>query len=567
MRGIKSQPKGWLILIALATLLMTSTTFAAKKRYVVTLKDTNVYQQLSSTLKKQVETPFGRFALNKNRQQVKLLNTEANIQKALDAVEMIVIEADEATAGQLLNNPQVASVEEEIFIPAPAPMAKRPVGGSPSLLVENIKLPWGIGAVKAQAAWSLSGAGAGARVMVLDTGLDKDHVDLAGRFEKGRDFVGDNRRDVPYPFFDGNGHGTHVSGTILADGKHSGLVGVAPEATLLMGRVCGDVGCSSIAIIEGVNWAISEKVSVVNMSLGGPMSSSSGKRAYERADAAGVMIIAASGNGGNGSISYPARYKTVFSVGAVDQKIKKAEFSQWGPELDIVAPGVDVLSSIPTNTGSRGVVAIDFADGQGPVEVENKAMANSPVVEVPINAELVHVGLGKAQDFNGVDVTGKIALIQRGEINFRDKVDGATRAGAIAVLIYNNEDGLIVGTMGETQSDIPALMITQVVGETLAKQAKNAQAIAEIKIIETSYAEFQGTSMAAPHVAGVAALVRATNPGLTPAEVRDVLRNTAERISPNPENQYGSGMIDAERAVAKASQMVVPTPLASVSGF
>src|ERR1019366_5708101 len=89
------------------------------------------------------------------------------------------------------------------------------------------------------------------------------------------------------------GHGSHVSGTILANGADGGLVGVAPEAKLLMGKVCTEQGCSNVAIASGLDWATSEKLDVVNMSLGGALLSTAEATALQSAEAAGVMVVAA----------------------------------------------------------------------------------------------------------------------------------------------------------------------------------------------------------------------------------------------------------------------------------
>jgi subtilisin family serine protease len=167
----------------------------------------------------------------------------------------------------------------------------------------------------------------------------------------------------------------------------------------------------------------------------------------------------------------------------------------------------------------------------------------------------VFAGLGQPQDFAGINVSGKFALISRGTITFGDKVKNALAAGAVGVIIYNNAPGLMQGTLTEDGSEaaIPAAMIEQSIGEMAKQMLAQGQSVRfSMSIDATDYASFQGTSMATPHVAGVAALVRAANPSLTPDQVRQVLKSTATPLGPNANNEYGSGLVNAREAVAKA---------------
>ena len=359
------------------------------------------------------------------------------------------------------------------------------------------------------------------------------------------------RDDEPeYNYQDTNGHGTHVAGTIAADGVNGGLVGVAPKATVLAGRVCGG-GCSSIAIISGVDWGISEKVDVINMSLGGPFPSGAAIKAYKRAEAADIVIVAASGNDGNAKVSYPAAYGTTYAVGAVDINLDKADFSQWGKELNIVAPGVDIMSSVPLGSGRdsslQGIV------DKSAVDLESSPMAGSGLGDT--EAEIVYAGLGKEEDVKNLDLTGKIALIQRGEISFKDKADNALSKGAIAVVIFNHQPELLRGTLGDgVHYQIPVLGMNNADGEAMKAALDAGSTVTMVVAVEqTDYSSLQGTSMASPHVAGVAALVRAANPNLSAKEVREVMSTTATPLSgPNDENQLGAGLVNAEAAVEKA---------------
>lgn len=466
----------------------------------------------------------------------------------LDHLNMLVTEASPQEVESLKRSSAITHIEEDQIIPQPHYRFfknKAQWSGQRSTQ-KNAELTWGIKAIAADKAW-MSHQGQGARVLVLDTGADVAHGDLSQRFEQGKSFVGGT-------FTDEVGHGTHTAGTTLADGAGSGLMGVAPQARLLVAKVCMAQGCSTAGIVQGIEWGIAEKVDVMNLSLGGPFLSLSAMQAYQKAEAAGVVVVAASGNDGTAKVSYPAAIATVIAVGALSPDMTKAPFSQWGPELDVVAPGVDVLSSVPQGTGREGLVAVDL--GQGVEELKNTVFQNSSSSLSTVSGEIVYCGLGKAEDFLGKDLSGKIALIQRGEINFSEKVDNALKAKAIGVIIFNNQEGLIAGGLPVAVS-VPVLMIEQVVGETLATMAPQGVSL-EMGIVPSDFAAFHGTSMASPHVAGVAALVRSVNPQLKPVQVRQIISNSAHPLLPNPNNEFGAGIVDADLAVQQAIQTLAP---------
>jgi serine protease len=529
-----------------AAVLMSMAARGESKRYLVQFKSTSTFEALAQKAPHSQWTPQSKVAL------MRLFNTNAVVHQSLQNVKLMVIESEDAKAIQSLRaHPSIALVEEEMFHPAPQPVAtKSPQDTEVSGGFEtSVKMPrpWGIDAVKAPQAWTQT-KGQGARVLVLDTGVDKTHVALVRNIEKLKNFTSPDATDVA----DTVGHGTHVAGTVLADGAEEGLVGVAPQAKLLMGKVCSDRGCSSIAIVNGLDWAMQEKVDVVNMSLGGMFLSQAEAQALRRAEEAGVFIAAASGNDGNGRVSYPAAFPTVLAVGAVDSDLQKADFSQWGPELAIVAPGVEVFSALPAGSGRGSVVRLNL-DGKSLNDIKSNPFQGSPAAGV--ESDFVFVGLGKPEDFAKANVRGKVALIGRGEIAFKDKVANAIAAGAIGAVVFNNVPGLIQGGLTDDGSEvaIPAAMIEQQVGEAAKAALAAGQTVRGIvQVQRTDYGSLQGTSMATPHVAGVAALVRAANKTLTPAQVREILRSTATPLQPNDQNQLGSGLVNAEAAVNKA---------------
>ena len=184
--------------------------------------------------------------------------------------------------------------------------------------------------------------GAGVRVALLDTGIDEQHPDLADAIDDARDFTGSRFGPA-----DQNGHGTHTAGTIAARQNHLGVIGVAPDCRLLIGKVLGDDGSGSSAnVAGGIDWAADSGADIISMSLGSPEPDDALHAAIERAVAKGKFIIAAAGNDGrDNSVNYPARWKSTIAVAAVDASGHLAPFSSRGPEVDIAAPGENILST------------------------------------------------------------------------------------------------------------------------------------------------------------------------------------------------------------------------------
>ncbi|MBI5595615.1 MAG: S8 family serine peptidase [Elusimicrobia bacterium] len=199
--------------------------------------------------------------------------------------------------------------------------------------------PWGVQRVGAQAAWGRT-MGAGVRVAVLDTGIDATHPALKANYKGGFNSAAEGG-DVK----DGHGHGTHVAGTIAAGSKD--IVGVAPQASLYAVKVLDDEGNGTYAsIIKGLEWAVENRMQVVNMSLGGPASEAL-EAAVKKTLAAGVVIVAAAGTDPEAPVSAPALYDGVIAVSASAKDDSLAFFSTTGPEVDFIAPGHQVTSTWP----------------------------------------------------------------------------------------------------------------------------------------------------------------------------------------------------------------------------
>ena len=547
------------VVTALGTLIGTQV-YAAK--YIVSFKDKAAFGQAHAQYVMSSQLNLAQVTIGANRQPLAV--GQMNVDESLRNLNSMIVETNDEKALQALQASGVIDfVEPEIFHPAPKPMQNfrpwqpwdvsvaQPVNEELDAQKVGLgpKTPWGIKTVKAPQAWAAAKLGEGARVLVLDTGLDKNHPAFKGRLEAAKDFTSELDSD---DITDAVGHGTHVSGTILGVQMTDGFTGVAPAAKLLMGRVCMAEGCSNIAVSKGVNWGIEQKVDVISMSLGGPLGTAAEKKAAELADAAGVVIVAATGNDGSNKVSYPAGFPTVVAVGATDSTNKRAQFSQYGPELDVMAPGVGVNSSVPMGSGRESSVQVKIGNGEVR-EVNSSTFVGTPEVPTPLTNELVEAGLGNVVDFEGINVKGKFALVQRGEISFGDKAKNAIAAGAAGVVIYNNVAGLLQGavTVDGSILSAPVMMVEQTVGEELVKALKSGdKASATVQTKSTDYSAFDGTSMATPHVSGVVALIKAANKSLTPAQVRQILAETSTNIG--PVSEYGAGLVNAEAAVQKA---------------
>jgi subtilisin family serine protease len=328
-----------------------------------------------------------------------------------------------ARAGEAGNVGAALRADPRVLLVTPDAVVKEsawPADGDPSDTffadqedLEQIRVP---------EVWPTTIGDPGLVIAVLDSGVDLDHPDLAGvTVVAPRNEIWNNT-DIA----DDNGHGTHVTGTILARTDNgTGIAGIAPGASLMPIKVLDETGSGFFSdVLDGMDWARTHGADVVNLSLGGilePAQVALIQPTFTAARAAGLLVVAASGNSGSAIMEYPAGLNGVVSVAAVDQSDLQAEFSTFNRGVDISAPGVDILS---------------------------------------------------------------------------------TTAG--------------------------------------------------------DYEEESGTSMASPHVAGVAALIWSVRPGLSVAELEAVLRASAVDLGdPGRDNVYGSGRVDAEAALAEA----VPSPL------
>ncbi len=211
------------------------------------------------------------------------------------------------------------------------------------------EMPKGIELIQAPKIWPET-KGEGVTIAVLDTGCDIDHPNLQDRIIGGRNFTDDDGGN-PEIYNDYNGHGTHICGTLAASEKDVGVVGVAPEANLLIVKVLNEQGSGQYDwIIAGIHYAIEQKADIISMSLGGPDDNHELYEAVKLAISHNILVVCAAGNEGDGNDStdefaYPGCYNEVICVGAINFERLSSDFSSSHNEIDLVAPGEEILST------------------------------------------------------------------------------------------------------------------------------------------------------------------------------------------------------------------------------
>jgi subtilisin family serine protease len=396
--------------------------------------------------------------------------------------------------------------------------------------------------------------GAGAMACVADTGIDANHPDISANYLGGYDAIDlDNNPNVGNDIHEQ--HATHVSGTVAGVDNGKGVIGGAPGNNFLEARVLHWDGTNNTGetsqVMAGAQWLSDHGCRVINMSLGGGDKSRAEEALYDNlftngAGGKGTLIVASAGNDSARSVSYPAAYANVLSVAALNQDGTLASFSNHGAGLDISAPGVEVVSSVPQGTGRDARVGNIVA-----LSAEFGGSTSSQ----GITGTLVDCGLALTPTACPATVAGNIAVISRGSATFAAKVENAMSRGAAAAVIYNNVAGSLSATLGtDTTSTgkawIPVVTVTQAQGATLVSQVGSTSTVWSVP---TSWDYMSGTSMAAPHVTAAAALVLSANPRLTSSQLTNILTSTATNLgSPNYDTTFGNGLVNAQAAVQKA---------------
>lgn len=394
--------------------------------------------------------------------------------------------------------------------------------------------PWGIPQVQAPQAVAAGADGSGIKVCVIDSGINANHEEFAGMALTGDAAVGQSWSS------DTCGHGTHVAGTIAAANNGTGVVGVSPgKVALHIVKVFDGASCGwsySSDLINAVEKCQAAGAKVVNMSLGGSVSSIAERDTFARLYQQGVLSIAAAGNSGTAAHSYPASYDSVISVAALDANNARAVFSQFTSQVELAAPGVDILSTVPFRDAALSVAGNSYVSNA--VVGTLQGVANAPLV----NGGTCAVAGAWA---------GKVVLCERGGNSFVDKVAKVTAGGGVASVIYNNVPGGFTGTFAGGTSTIPALSISQQDGQSLVAShlGQSASVSTLLEANASAYGYKSGTSMATPHVVGVAALAWSAAPQKSNQQVREALAVTAiDLAAPGRDVNTGWGLVQAKAA-------------------
>lgn len=419
--------------------------------------------------------------------------------------------------------------------------------------------PYGYTAVQAD---QLSDAGAsGMTVCVIDSGYERSNPDLPS----GSNVGGTNNSGTGNWYQAGGSHGTHVAGTIAALENDEGIKGILPNNSLNLHIIKvfnADGWAYSSSLTNAITECQQAGAKVVNMSLGGSGSSNSERNALQNIANSGVLLVAAAGNDGDSSFSYPASYDSVVSVGAVDEANQHAEFSQFNSQVELAAPGEAVLSTVAgdgrqgfitygeTKVGDDRVVpqARFVPDRSGNFSISN--------LDATVTGELAACTLVGTRYTCG-DMNEKICVAERADnqqgSNYPevDPIIACQNAGAEGVIVYSNTEraGLQNPFMVDrnTEITIPTVSVNRTTGQALVAAAGTS---ATLEVLgNRDYDYYNGTSMASPHVAGVAALAWSNNLDCTAQEVRKALQETALDLgTAGRDTETGFGLVQAKAA-------------------
>jgi serine protease len=446
-------------------------------------------------------------------------------------------------------------------------------GGAPT----REMLPYGVAAVQARDPVVVAAA-AKARDAILfcivDSGVDATHPDLGPLSPN----IVSGWRDGSYAWgADSTGHGTHVTGTIGAAGDGGGVVGVISSGARIYALnvfgasdtieetdvIAAWAACAAeLKVLQRTN---PNAKAVINMSLGGegPMLGPVQATINALVAAGDILVFAAAGNSGGTTVSYPAGYDHVVSVAAVDDRLELAPFSQRNADVELAAPGVNILSAAAAADLSRALTpgALPPASVEPPLlgpDPEPKPSLFAGSGTGTVAGPLINCGSGFAPC---AGAQGAVCLIQRGVNYFCEKVRNCAAGGGVGALVYNNVGPcrpldtvtLVAAEVCGAVEFPPTVGLTQEQGEVLA-----AALAAGTKVTATirgdndlpPYAIKSGTSMASPHAVAVAGVVWAEHPECSGDEIVGALRASALDLgAPGRDSSFGYGLVQARGAL------------------
>jgi len=478
-----------------------------------------------------------------------LQNVGAQFHYQFDQLNSFVVSVPESALNGLRQNPFVVSIEEDPVRELVQDIESTVAEVSAESILPDQVVPYGVDMVQARDIWDANGdgkidkkapTGAGRTVCIIDTGLYTEHedfvgVDILGGYSQTND-------DPGLWTFDGYGHGTHVAGTITAQNNDYGVVGVTPgTVSLYIVKIFGDDGlwvskAHASDLIEAAFDCADNGANIISMSLSGTQKSGKEEQAFDQVYAQGILSVAAASNDGVADYHYPASYDSVVSVGALDQNYEWADFSNFNDQVELAAPGVGVLSTVPF------IAAASVTVNGNSYEALGMEFAPTGIV----TGDLVDGGFCFASD-PAADWTGMVVLCSRGDATFLEKVTTVMANGGSAAVIYNNAPGLFSGTLGEAGDYIVAVSISQEDGLVLVDQIGQVATVeSTYEFPASGYEAWAGTSMATPHVSAVAALIWSWDTSLTNVEIREALDATALDLGAEGRDvYYGFGLVQA----------------------
>ncbi|MFN8510544.1 MAG: S8 family serine peptidase [Deinococcaceae bacterium] len=513
-----------------------------------------------------------------------------------------VLSSTPESVARIAKDPQIGSIEDmtgvKFFLPedvgGPVPQVL-PIPATLSSAV--LPPPW--------SAWNLSGEytygsqalgadivhrehreeslGAKVGVCVLDTGLDITHPDLKDINLKAYKDFAEGR-----PPMDPGGHGTHVVGTIAAQLRNGssrrateigpdGVVGIAPRVNLYFARVFPSTvedGAAWTDLLAAINWCDQQLLRttseglearmVMNLSLGSIYPRTSFFDAYEYAfrqfTTHGGLVVSAAGNNGisigSKAFSFPASFASVVAVSSLGETGARSPFSNFGDKIELAAPGENIFSTVPQDGqymyGSLSVTGMP--PFQGIVPARNSIIGTVKDTDImPADGIKLTGGWpGTLCDAPQTRLYRMIALISAFDCRLQTKVDNAVKSGALGVLVMIGSDYINPLKYTGGTSPIPVALIRFTPGVNLLYALPKKGTLSVLG--PTDYAPFSGTSMAAPHVTGAAALVWSQRPSLNPLQLRQLLRRTATDIGAvGKDDIYGYGIVNPFAALEEIS--------------